>query len=147
MKWFVRLFLLITFTLLGEYGVHACGPERAGKDTGSKTIHVTIHNHQFNYNCDWEIGRSSQGLTKTEYRRIRGTNEEDDDDENTFVVKKVKPLKSITSKYDFTNFALSLSQQSIEADRYILKIRSPFSFPFLSSNKGKLYSLFEVFRI
>ena len=147
MKWFIILFLLITFTLLGEYGVNACAPERPDKNAGSQTIQVTINNHQFNYNYDWEIGRSSQGLTKTEYRRIRGTNEEDDDDENTFVVKKVKQLKSNTSKSDFTNFALPVSQQSIEADHYIPKIRSSFPFPFLSSNNEKRYSLFQVFRI
>lgn len=147
MKWFLRLFLLLTFTLLGEYGVHANSHGKANNYADAKIKQNTIANYHFHNIYDEKITSSVPGVAKTEYRKIRGTNEEDEDEENAIVIKKARLLKSNTAKFDFVNFAMSAPQQSLDDYHYTVAKSISFPFCFFSSKSWKLYSLFQVFKI
>lgn len=104
---------------------------------GSIQIHSN-QNSNFNY--------AASGIIKKEYRKIRGTNVEEDEDEKNNLIKKTKSPRLQVSKFNGNLPFLHESPQDIAALNYFSTIPLQlFCFPYLTNEK--LYSLFQVFRI
>lgn len=145
MKCFIRLFLLLSFLLINASGLQAVSCQYRSFHSGIKSsespsgsnLKALPYNHQLNY--------SAPVLIKKEYRKIRGTKEEDDD-KKSLHQKRTKGLEN-TSKYLGKAITGSSSPRAIAKFYAVSKRGIQSSWHFFSINGCRLYNLFQVFRI
>lgn len=145
MKGLLRIFLLLFLLLLNASGFHADSFEGYDNYIPVKVPGVAnssgIGKLPATSSC---IVIPVHSFFKKEYRKLRGTNEEDDEDEKSFSLKKNEnPLKNKAGH----NFILALSPLSFGDSNNYIKYCLSFFLHSSCESSSRCYILYQVFRI
>ena len=147
MKGLFRIFLLFIFFLLNGYSFHAKSFRGYENYIPVKIPDLVNYsgmgNSLDNPPCFITFSHS---FVKKEYRKLRGTNEEDDEDEKSFSLKKAETSlrPNIELSYSLT---LAFHPSSFSGSNHYIKHCLSFFRHSSDNSSNSCYILYQVFRI